>query len=118
VRFLCLLYGPEGAGPAVATPEFGQMLADDQAAMQAMAKAGVLVDRGPLQPVSAATTVRVCDGETEVTAGPFTENWTHAGGFLLLDCADMDEGVRWVAETPAARFGSVEVRPLMTQVPG
>jgi hypothetical protein len=40
VRFLRLLYGPEGAGPAVATPEFGQMLADYQAAMQAMARPG------------------------------------------------------------------------------
>ena len=118
MRFLGLLYGPEGAGPAVATPDFGQMLVDYQAAMGAMAKAGVLVDRGPLQPVSAAATVRVRDWGTEVIAGPFPEIWIHAGAFLILDCADMEEAIRWVAGTPAASVGSVEVRPLMTQVPG
>jgi hypothetical protein len=78
----------------------------------------VLVDRGPLQPVSAATTVRVRDGETEVTAGPFAENWTHAGGFLLLDCADMDEAVQWGVRDSGRTVRVGGGTPLMTQVPG
>ena len=61
MRYLLLLLGEPGLdGPAPGSPEFEQMLADYQAATEAMATAGVLVDSGPLQPPTAASTVRVC----------------------------------------------------------
>jgi hypothetical protein len=113
VRYMCLLYGEEGAGPVPGTAEFGQMLADFGSATEAMASAGVLVESGPLQPVSSATTVRVREGETLLTDGPFAEIKEQLGGFYLLECANLDEAVKWAAMIPSSRYGSVEVRPQM-----
>jgi hypothetical protein len=118
MRYLCLLVGEPGMdGPVPGTPEFMQMLSDYQSATQAMAAAGVLVDSGPLQPSSAATTIRVRGGEPLVTDGPFAELKEQIGGYYVLDCADLDEALRWTATIPAARFGAIELRPLMV-MPG
>jgi hypothetical protein len=113
MRYICLLYGEEGAGPAPGTAEFGEMLREYGAATQEMAGAGVLVDSGPLQPVTSATTVRIRDGELQLTDGPFAEIKEMLGGYYVLECADLDEAVRWAAKIPAAKYGSIEVRPLM-----
>jgi hypothetical protein len=118
MRYLCLLIDEPGTdNPAPGTPEFTQMLSDYQSATQAMAAAGVLVDSGPLQPPAAATTIRVRDGEQLVTDGPFAELKEQIGGYYVLDCADLDEALRWSATIPAARYGAIEVRPLM-EMPG
>jgi hypothetical protein len=113
MRYMCLLYGQQGAGPAPGSAEFGQMLADYGSATEAMASAGALVESSPLQPVSSATTVRIRNGETLLTDGPFAEIKEELGGFYLLECAGLDEALKWAAMIPASRFGSVEVRPLM-----
>jgi hypothetical protein len=114
MRYLCLLVGEaDMAGPVPGTPDFTRMLIDYQSATQAMAAAGVLVDSGPLQPPAAATTIRVRDGEPLVTDGPFAEIKEQIGGYYVLDCADLDEALRWAATIPAARYGAIEVRPLM-----
>jgi len=114
MRYLCLLVGEPGMDePVPGSPEFMQMLSDYQSATQAMATAGVLVDSGPLQPPSAATTLRVRDGEALLTDGPFAELKEQIGGYYVLDCADLDEALRWAATVPAASFGCIEVRPLM-----
>jgi hypothetical protein len=66
-----------------------------------------------LLPTSAATTVRVRDGETLTTDGPFAETKEQLGGFYLLDCPDLDDAIKWAARIPGARTGSVEIRPVM-----
>ena len=99
------------------TPEFMQMLSDYQAATAAMAGAGVLVDSSPLQPPQTATTVRVRDGEMQLSDGPFAEIKEQLGGYYILDCADLDTALRYAAMIPAARYGSVEVRPVMVMGP-
>jgi hypothetical protein len=114
MRYLCLLVGEPGMDvPVPGSAEFLQMLSDYQSATAAMAASGVLVDSGPLQPPSTATTLRVRDGEQVVTDGPFAEIKEQIGGYYVLDCADLDEALRWVAMIPAARYGAIEVRPLM-----
>jgi hypothetical protein len=114
MRYLCLLVSEPGMDdPVPGSAEFGQMLSDYQSATQEMTASGVLVDSGPLQPPSAATTVRVRDGEQVVTDGPFAEIKEQIGGYYVLDCADLDEALRWAAMIPAARYGAIEVRPLM-----
>ncbi|HEV2376004.1 MAG TPA: YciI family protein [Streptosporangiaceae bacterium] len=116
MRYLCLLVGePDmaAAAPAPGTPEFMQMLSEYRSATDAMQAAGVLVDSGPLQPESSATTLRVRDGEPLVTDGPFAELKEQIGGYYVLDCADLDEALRWVATIPAARYGCVDLRPVM-----
>jgi hypothetical protein len=78
-----------------------------------------IVDRGiqqageALQPTSTATTVRVRDGETVTTDGPFAETKEQLGGFYLVECKDLDEAIEVAARIPDARGGSVEIRPIM-----
>jgi len=66
-----------------------------------------------LQPTSAATTVRVRDGKTLTTDGPFAETKEQLGGFYLVEARDSGEAIAMAAKIPGARFGSVEVRPIM-----
>ena len=114
---MLLLYGEQNAGPAPGTPEFGQMLQEYMAATEEMRGAGVLLDSSPLQPVSSAATVRVRGDGTEVSDGPFAEIKEMLGGYYLIEAADIEEAVRWAAKVPAAKHGSIEVRPLMQMGP-
>ena len=66
-----------------------------------------------LHPVSKATTVRIRDGKKMVTDGPFAETKEQLGGFYLVEAKDLDEAVALAARVPSARFGSIEVRPLV-----
>jgi hypothetical protein len=94
-----------------------QMLSDYQTATEAMAAAGILVDSSPLQPPPAATTIRIRDGEMQLSDGPFAEIKEQLGGYYILDCEDLDTALRYAAMIPAARYGSVEVRPVMVMGP-
>ena len=66
-----------------------------------------------LQPVATATTVRVRDGKTQVTDGPFAETREQLGGYYLIEAKDLDEATRLAARIPSARWGSIEIRPIM-----
>ena len=80
---------------------------------ESLREAGLLSATGRLHPVSAATTVRVRDGEAELTDGPFAVTKEVLGGYYLLECRDLDEALEQAARIPIARYGSVEVRPVM-----
>jgi hypothetical protein len=67
-----------------------------------------------LQPTSTAATVRVRNGEALTTDGPFAETKEQLGGFYLVEAQDQDEAIAIAAKIPGARFGSIEVRPIMT----
>ena len=86
-------------------------------ATAAMAQAGVLIDCAPVQPASASTTLQVRDGEVVLTDGPAAEIKEHFGGFTLIDCADLDEALRWAATLPTAADGSIEIRPVIGVAP-
>jgi hypothetical protein len=113
MKYIVLLYGEPDAGPVPGTPEFMEMLGEFQSATEAMADAGILVDSSPLQPPQTTTTVRVRDGETQLSDGPFAEIKEQLGGYYILDCEDLDMALRYAAMIPSARYGSVEVRPVM-----
>ncbi len=66
-----------------------------------------------LQPTSAATTVRLRDGKRLTTDGPFAETKEQLGGFYLVEAVDLDQAIAMAAKIPAARYGCVEVRPIM-----
>ncbi|MBD0329809.1 MAG: YciI family protein [Thermoleophilia bacterium] len=72
---------------------------------------GAIVDGAELAPSSAATTVRVRDGETLVSDGPFAETKEALGGYYLLECGSLDEALALAARIPGADHGAVEVRP-------
>jgi hypothetical protein len=66
-----------------------------------------------LQPVHTATTVRVRDGKTTTTDGPFAETREQLGGYYLIEAKNLDEAVKLAARIPSAKFGSIEIRPIM-----
>jgi hypothetical protein len=117
MKYIALLYGEPDAGPAPGTPEFMKMLGEFQSATAAMTDAGILVDSSPLQSPRTATTVRVRDGEIQLSDGPFAEIKEQLGGYYILDCEDLDTALRYAAMIPSARYGSVEVRPVMVMGP-
>jgi hypothetical protein len=80
---------------------------------KALRDAGVHRGGDALHPVSTATTVRVREGRTTTTDGPFAETKEQLGGFYLIEVADLDEAMKWAAQCPSAKTGSLEVRPVM-----
>ena len=111
MKYLCTIYGDESQMDS-ATPE---QISEVMAAYGAFGEeAGDVILGGEgLQPTSTATTVRVRDGERMLTDGPFAETKEQLGGYYLLECNSLDEAIEWAAKIPGARFGSVEVRPVM-----
>lgn len=105
-QYLCLLYAP--ADDAVdRTDELPAWFE----VTDRLRAAGVLVANAPLVDVESATTVRVRDGETQLTDGPFATTKETVAGFYLLECADLDEAIEVARRHPMARLGLLEVRP-------
>ena len=75
-------------------------------------KAGVMRAGDRLRPSGSATTVRVRNGKTATTDGPFAETKEQLGGYFILDCKDLDEATAYAAKIPSAQYGSIEVRPI------
>ena len=75
--------------------------------------AGVLVDCAPLAPQSSSTTLRMRDDEMLITDGPAAEIKEQLGGYTIVQCADLDEALKWAATIPAARKASIEIRPIV-----
>ena len=75
--------------------------------------AGVLVGANQLQPSGTATVVHVQDGKTLTTDGPFAETKEVLGGYYLIDVGTLDEALEWAAKIPSARYGHIEVRPVV-----
>ena len=113
MRYMLLIYGDESAWPGEGSPEAEAEMAEYYAFGNALTEAEVKNTGEALLPTSAATTVRVRDGETLTTDGPFAETKEQLGGFYVLDCPDLDDAIKWAARIPGARTGSVEIRPVM-----
>ena len=80
---------------------------------QQLNSSGQYLDASPLHPISTATSVRVREGKRLVTDGPFAETREQLGGYYLIDAHDLDEAIRIAERVPPARFGTVEIRPVM-----
>jgi hypothetical protein len=80
-------------------------------------KSGHMRAGDALQPSSTATTVRVREGRTLSTDGPFAETKEQLGGYYLVEAKDLDEAIKLAARVPGAQFGSIEVRPVMALPP-
>jgi hypothetical protein len=104
--------------PGTATAEFMRLPAHEQEAIlgeyMAIGQSPGVIGGNQLQPVETATTVRVRDGETLLTDGPFVDAKEHLGGYFLFEADDLDAALEIAARIPAARMGgAVEVRPLV-----
>lgn len=112
MEFLALIHGDASVWDAfdddqrsAAYAEYGRFAEEARAA-------GVLVGGDELASPNAATTVRVRDGQTLVSDGPYAEVKEALGGYFLLECGSLDEAVEWAARIPGAAHGAVEVRPV------
>jgi len=110
MQFIALIYSTEGSDDT----EMPILMGQYQAFGQAAGEAGVMLSGEPLEPISTATSVRVRDGKTTIMDGPFAETKEQLGGFYLLECKDLDEAIHWAAQIPTARYGTIEVRPIMS----
>ena len=114
MRYMLLIYGDETEWQGEAGPEaFKPWMEYSQAATEA----GVMEAGAGLLPTPTATTVRVRNGQTLSTDGPFAETKEQLGGFYILDCEDLDDALSWAAKIPSVGTGSVEVRPVLEPPP-
>lgn len=108
MQYILLIYDDETQPVA---DEAG-LLAEYGAFTQAIVQSGAFKAADRLQPTATATTVRVRDGKTLITDGPFAETREQLGGYYLIEAADLDEANAIAAKVPSAKIGSIEVRPI------
>jgi hypothetical protein len=113
MQYLLLIYQNEAMAAAQPMEAMKPMLDAYQAFNEATKAAGQYVAGEALQPTATATTVRVRDGQTLTTDGPFAETKEQLGGFYLVEAKDLDEALELASRIPSAKTGCVEVRPIM-----
>lgn len=109
MRYLALIYGQEGDWDALSDAEKQSVYAEYRAFSNAAGDR--LVDGAETAPSTAATTVRVRDGETSVSDGPYAVTKEQLGGFFVFECDTLDEAVELAKRIPGLDRGAVEVRP-------
>ncbi|MCA8961311.1 MAG: YciI family protein [Planctomycetes bacterium] len=112
MKYMLLINSEESYYETVTEQEIGELMAAYGKFSQELAESGALVSGERLQPVATATTVRVRDGKTLTTDGPFAETKEQMGGFYMIDVENLDDAIAWAARVPSATYGSVEIRPV------
>ncbi|HSS75728.1 MAG TPA: YciI family protein [Thermoanaerobaculia bacterium] len=112
MEYLLLIYNAESDWAALSEGERGATYKEYYAFTEGIRQSGHYKGGNPLQSVSTASTVRVRDGKTVTTDGPFAETREQLGGYYLVDAANLDEAIGIAARIPGARMGSIEVRPI------
>ncbi len=112
MRYLLLIYG-EGMGTDPAPAEAAAMMKEYDAYTGWLQETGQLLGGEALKDVADATTVEVRDGRRIVTDGPYAETKEILGGYYLIQAADLDAAIEAAARIPGARFGKVEIRPIL-----
>lgn len=113
MQYLLLIYRSEAELGSMDAAARKQMTADYGAFTQSIVQSGHFKAGDGLQPSTTATTVRVRDGKTLTTDGPFAETREQLGGYYLVEARDLDAALGIAARIPGARTGSIEVRPIM-----
>jgi len=113
MQYMLLIYGDQAA-QAQRAPEVQQAEMNEYFAFNAETRErGAYVHGEALMPTHTATTVRVRDGKTLTTDGPFAETKEQLGGYYMLNCKDLDEAIEMASKIPGARSGSIEIRPVV-----
>lgn len=113
MQYLLLIYDNEAEAAARNATGANAMIAEYRAFTQGIIQGGQFKAGDALQSTATATTVRVRDGKTMTTDGPFAETREQLGGYYLIEAKDLDEATAIAARVPSARTGSIEVRPIM-----
>jgi hypothetical protein len=112
MQYMVLIYSDERASESATREQVTEIVGAYMAYSQALRDAKVLIASNRLKPTSAATTVRITDGQTKVLDGPFAETKEQLGGYYVIDVADLDAALSWAARCPGTRYGAIEVRPI------
>jgi hypothetical protein len=113
MKYILLIHDDEKAWEKLSQAEQGQMYAEYGKFSQEIKSSGQYLAGHQLHPTSSATSVRVRDGKRVLTDGPFAETREQLGGFYLVDAKDLDEAIALAGRIPSARFGTIEVRPVV-----
>ena len=114
MKYLCLIYDDEKMWPSMPKAEAETMMGEYFAFTEAVKQSGHYVGGNALQPTSTATCVRVRQGKTTTTVGPFAETKEQLGGYYLIEARDLNDAIQVAARIPGAKMGTVEVRPIQT----
>ncbi len=114
MKFLCVVYEEPNNGLGPQTEQEAQELVNEHLNYdETLRQSGHWLIAQALQPVETATTVRVRNGKTSITDGPFAETKELLGGFILIEAKDMEEAVQLAAGIPSARMGFIHVRKVL-----
>ena len=112
MEYLLMLYVDEAGWSGLSEAQQQQGEAAYAAYAEALGKAGLLKGSNRLKSSTAATTVRIVDGKSQVLDGPYADSKEQIGGYFLIDVPNLDAAMSWAARCPAASHGVVEVRPI------
>jgi len=112
MQYLLLIYDNEKEFAAQPKADLDKMMADYNAFSADIVKSKHMVGGNRPQSVSNATTVRIRNGKTQITDGPFAETREQLGGYYLIEAKDLDEATKIAMRIPSARTGSIEIRPV------
>ncbi len=110
MKYLLLIYMSENA---LTQPEREQCYADSTKLAWDLKNKSQYLSANPLQPIASATTLRIREGKRLVTDGPFAETREQIAGYYLVDAANLDEAIHIAGKIPGARYGTVEIRPIL-----
>ena len=113
MKYLCLIYEDYTQPNRMTKPEGEKMMGEYNNFTESIKASGNYLGGEGLQPTTAATTVRVRNGKVGTTDGPFAETKEQLGGYYLIEAKDLNDAIQIGARIPAARNGSIEIRPIM-----
>jgi hypothetical protein len=112
MQYLLLIYSNEAEMARRTASDLASMSAEYTQFTKGIIQAGQFKAGDRLRPTSAATTVRVRNGQVAITDGPFAETREQLGGYYLVEAKNLDEATAIAARIPGATHGSIEVRPI------
>lgn len=115
MKYLCTIFFDEKQLATLPDSELQALETATLACEEALRQSGHFIAAQALQPVHAATTLRLRSGRVSVTDGPFVETNEQIGGFFLIEAEDLGEAIRVASQIPPGRLGGVEVRPIKPQ---
>ena len=110
MKYMLLIYAEE---KSLAVVDREKCYAESTQLCRDLDARGQYVSASPLQPVASATCVRLRDSKPMITDGPFAETREQLGGYFMVEAKDLNEAIKIAARIPAARWGTVEVRPVV-----
>jgi hypothetical protein len=113
MQYLLMIYDEEKERADRSADQRGELIAEYNQFTKSITDSGHFIAGDALQPTHTATTVRVRSGKASSTDGPFAETREQLGGYYLINAKDLDEATKIAARIPSAKFGSIEVRPIL-----